>query len=157
MLRLYKKSSCTSSRMAKSWLIQHQIPFEEIPIHASELTENDLLFLLKHSLNGTDDLISKRSKAYQVNQKTIESFSTKEWIAFVLANPSFLRSPIMVSGETILIGYHKDEIRCFIPKNERREEVQQHLYALETSTDTKHHKKNPSFLIQCPTTYDTTT
>ena len=71
------------------------------------------------SENGTDDIISKKSKIVKESGLDIDSMTVKELIAFIKENPSVLKRPIMVDDHRIQVGYNPDEIRSFIPHARR--------------------------------------
>ena len=96
MIRIYTAPSCASCRKVKSWLKDHQIPYVEKNIFSTLLRENELQELLERSENGTDDIISKRSKIIKENQVDVEDMSIKELIHFIQDNPSILKRPIII-------------------------------------------------------------
>ena len=62
MIKIYTSPSCSSCRKVKKWFEEQNIPYEEKNIFSSVLNENDLKEILNKSENGTDDIISGRSK-----------------------------------------------------------------------------------------------
>lgn len=71
------------------------------------------------SENGTDDIISKRSKVFQESDIKIEDMTISQLIHFIKMNPSILKRPIIVDDRRIQVGYNSDEIRAFIPHAKR--------------------------------------
>jgi len=71
------------------------------------------------SENGTDDLISKRSKIIRENKIDLDSMSTNELILFIQQNPTVLKRPIMIDEKRFLVGYDEEEIDMFIPRELR--------------------------------------
>ena len=71
------------------------------------------------SENGTDDIISKKSKIVKESGVDIDNMTVKELITFIKDNPSILKRPIMVDDHRIQVGYNPDEIRSFIPHARR--------------------------------------
>ena len=65
MVTLYTSPSCTSCRKARAWLKEHGIPFTERNIFSEPLSMDEVKNILRMTENGTEDIISKRSKAYQ--------------------------------------------------------------------------------------------
>ena len=45
--------------------------------------------------------------------------STHELIQFIQKNPAILKRPIIMDEKRFLVGYNDDEIRAFIPKEQR--------------------------------------
>ena len=120
MIRIYTAPSCASCRKVKSWLNENQIPYVEKNIFSTLLKESELRELLERSENGTDDIISKRSKIIQEKNIDVEEMSITELVDFIQHNPSVLKRPIVLNEKTFLVGYDEEEIGAFIPA-ERRE------------------------------------
>ncbi len=120
MIRIYTAPSCASCRKVKSWFKEHQIPYVEKNIFSTLLRDNELKELLERSENGTDDIISKRSKIIKERNVDIESMAISELITFIKANPSVLKRPIMIDERRFQVGYNAEEIRVFIPRELRQ-------------------------------------
>ena len=120
MIRLYTAPSCASCRKVKAWLKEHDIPYVEKNIFSTILREDELRELLERSENGTDDIISKRSKIIKENKVDIEDMSINELIHFIQKNPSILKRPIMIDERRFQVGYNAEEIRAFIPRELRK-------------------------------------
>ncbi|MCD8027634.1 MAG: transcriptional regulator Spx [Erysipelotrichaceae bacterium] len=120
MIRIYTAPSCASCRKVKAWLKEHQIPYVEKNIFSTLLREGELRELLERSENGTDDIISKRSKIIKENKVNIDDMSVNELIHFIQENPSILKRPIIIDERRFQVGYNAEEIRAFIPRELRR-------------------------------------
>ena len=120
MIRIYTAPSCASCRKVKSWLKEHNITYVEKNIFSTLLREIELKELLERSENGTDDIISKRSKIIKENDIDIDSMSISELIKFIQENPSVLKRPIMIDERRFQVGYNAEEIRVFIPRELRK-------------------------------------
>ena len=120
MIRIYTAPSCASCRKVKAWLKEHQIPYVEKNIFSTLLRETELKELLERSENGTDDIISKRSKIIKENKIDIDEMSINELIHFIQKNPSILKRPIIIDERRFQVGYNAEEIRAFIPRELRR-------------------------------------
>ena len=62
MITMYTSPGCASCRKAKQWLTEQGISFRERNIFAAILKDEEIKSLLMRSENGTDDIISRRSK-----------------------------------------------------------------------------------------------
>ncbi len=120
MIRIYTAPSCASCRKVKAWLKEHNIPYVEKNIFSTILREGELRELLERSENGTDDIISKRSKIIKDNDIDVETMSLNELIKFIQENPSVLKRPIMIDERRFQVGYNAEEIRVFIPRELRQ-------------------------------------
>jgi len=113
MIRIYTAPSCASCRKVKSWLNENKIPYVEKNIFSTLLKESELRELLERSENGTDDIISKRSKIIKENDIDIDSMKINDLIKFIQENPSVLKRPIMIDERRFQVGYNAEEIRLF--------------------------------------------
>lgn len=119
MIKIYTSPSCSSCRKVKKWFDEQEIPYVEKNIFAAALREEELKDILAKSENGTEDIISPRSKIIKESGIDIDSMSIKELIQFIRDNPSVLKRPIMVDDKKIQVGYDPDDITVFIPRAKR--------------------------------------
>ncbi|MFQ6862854.1 MULTISPECIES: transcriptional regulator Spx [Beduini] len=120
MIRIYTAPSCASCRKVKSWLKEQNIPYVEKNIFSTLLRKNELRELLERSENGTDDIISKRSKIIKENRVDVNDMTTNELIEFIQNNPSVLKRPIIMDERRFQVGFNSEEIRAFIPRELRK-------------------------------------
>ena len=123
MIKIYTSPSCSSCRKVKKWFKEQKIPFVEKNIFAATLNENELKEILVKSENGTEDIISTRSKVVKDSGVKIEDLTIKELIEFIRQNPSVLKRPIMVDDNKIQVGYNPEDITVFIPHARRLAEL----------------------------------
>lgn len=119
MVTLYTSPSCTSCRKAKAWLEEHNIPYQERNIFSDALTIDEIKEILRMTEDGTDEIISTRSKAFQKLEVDIEQMSLKDLIDTIQDNPGILRRPIILDEKRLQVGYNEDEIRRFLPRKVR--------------------------------------
>lgn len=127
MLKLYTTNSCTSCRKARRWLIDHDIPFEEKNFGTTPITLDELKNILILTEEGTEDIISIRSKVFQKLDIDINELPLHVLLELVKDNPGLLRRPIMIDEKRLQIGFNEDEIRCFLPRSVRKRELSQTL------------------------------
>ncbi len=132
MIKIYLSPSCSSCRKVKAWFLQQHIPFQEVNILKQELTEDDLKEMLEKSLDGTDEIISTRSKIFREQNIDVDSMSLKELLSFIQQNPTILKRPIIVDEDKIQVGYNSDEIEIFEREKEKRIVEQARAIALKT-------------------------
>ncbi len=123
MITLYTSPSCTSCRKARSWLQDHNIPFTERNIFAEPLTMDEIKNILRMTENGTEDIVSKRSKAYQNLNRNVDDLPMTELYELIRTTPGLLRRPIIIDNKRLQIGYNEDEIRRFLPREVRALEL----------------------------------
>lgn len=123
MINLYVSSSCTSCRKARAWLNKHDIPFKERNIFSEPLTKEEIVNILRLTENGTEEIISTRSRAFQELHVNWDDLSIDQLLDLVEKNPSLLRRPIIMDDRRLQVGYNDDEIRRFLPRKVRRLEL----------------------------------
>ena len=123
MVTLYTSPSCTSCRKARAWLQEHNIPFEERNIFSDPLSIDEIKNILRMTEDGTEDIISKRSKAYQSLDVDLNTLPMKVLFKLISENPGLLRRPIIMDDKRLQVGYNEDEIRRFLPRKVRELEL----------------------------------
>lgn len=123
VIDLYLSPSCTSCRKARAWLQTHKVPYLEHNILTQPLTPEDLRKILMKTENGTEDIISTRSKVFQKLAIDVDNLTTNELIDLVTKFPNLLRRPIITDDKRLEIGFNEDEIRAFLPRSYRRAEM----------------------------------
>ena len=123
MIKIYVSPTCSSCIKVKKWFDEQNIPYVEKNINGQGLSEKELRELLEKSENGTDDIISLRSKVIKEKNIKLEDMTVSEMIQFIRQNPTALKRPIMVDDNHIQVGYDTDEMTTFIPKARRLKEL----------------------------------
>lgn len=113
MIVIYTSPGCASCRKAKAWLKEKNLEYVEKNIFTTLLKEKEIKYLLSRTNNGTDDLISKRSKIVQEAKIDLDSMKIDELVKFVVNNPSILKRPIIIDKHNMQFGYDQDEIEVF--------------------------------------------
>lgn len=131
MITLFLSPSCTSCRKARAWLSKHEVAFEEHNIITSPLNKEELLQILSFTENGTEDIISTRSKVFQKLAIDVDELSTSSLMELISENPSLLRRPIILDKKRMQIGFNEDEIRAFLPRDYRKQELKQATIRVE--------------------------
>lgn len=124
MVTLYTSPSCTSCRKARAWLKEHNIPFSERNIFSEPLNINEIKQILQMTEDGTEEIISKRSKVYQDLNVDLDDLPLKTLFDLIQKDPGLLRRPIIMDEKRLQVGYNDDEIRRFLPREVRALELQ---------------------------------
>jgi len=119
MVTLYTSPSCTSCRKAKAWLEENDIEYTERNIFSEPLSLEEIKEILRMTEDGTDEIISTRSKVYQELDVDIDSLPLKDLFELIQKKPGLLRRPIMLDEKRLQVGYNEDEIRRFLPRTVR--------------------------------------
>lgn len=119
MINLYVTPSCTSCRKSKAWLDEHNISYTERNIITNPLTVDEIKSILRLTEEGTDEIISTKSKTFQGLNVSIDSLPLNELYQLIINNPKMLRLPIIHDEKRLQVGYHEEEIRRFLPRKLR--------------------------------------
>jgi regulatory protein spx len=115
MIVVYTSPGCASCRKVKQWLKDRELKFIEKNIFTTLLNESEIKHLLMRSENGTEDIISKRSKVIQELKIDLDELSMSALVKFIQNNPSVLKRPIILNERSFLVGYDEEEIGAFVP------------------------------------------
>lgn len=127
MVYLYFHTNDPSKRKAVRWFNDHDIPLVQRNIEKQPLSADEVLHLLNISLNGTDDLISLRSRDTKALKMNRPSVTINEFTAAVQKSPRILKNPIIFDSIKLVTGFDQEKMGIFIPKSERRLELSQLL------------------------------
>jgi regulatory protein spx len=119
MVTLYTSPSCTSCRKARAWLEEHEIPFVERNIFSEPLSLDEIKQILRMTEDGTDEIISTRSKVFSKLDVSVENLSLQHLYDLIQEYPGLLRRPILIDEKRLQVGYNEDEIRRFLPRKVR--------------------------------------
>ncbi|PRO64851.1 transcriptional regulator SpxA [Alkalicoccus urumqiensis] len=125
MVTLFTSPSCTSCRKAKAWLEEHEIPFEERNIFSEPLSIDEVKQVVRMTEDGTDEIISTRSKVYQELEVELDAMPLQELFQLISDHPGLLRRPIILDDKRIQVGYNEAEIRRFLPRKVRTFQLQE--------------------------------
>lgn len=119
MVTLYTSPSCTSCRKAKAWLEENEIAYVERNIFSEPLSINEIKQILRMTEDGTDEIISTRSKTFQKLDVQVDAMPLQDLYELIQQNPGLLRRPIIIDEKRLQVGYNEDEIRRFLPRKVR--------------------------------------
>ncbi|EAD6238917.1 transcriptional regulator Spx [Listeria monocytogenes] len=119
MVTLYTSPSCTSCRKARAWLEEHDIPYKGRNIFSEPLSLDEIKEILRMTEDGTDEIISTRSKTFQKLNVDLDSLPLQQLFELIQKNPGLLRRPIIIDEKRLQVGYNEDEIRRFLPRRVR--------------------------------------
>ena len=123
MVTLFTSPSCTSCRKARAWLEEHDISYQERNVFSDPLSIQEIKAILRMTEDGTEEVISTRSKAFQKLNVDLDDLGLNELFNLIQENPGLLRRPIMLDEKRLQVGYNEDEIRRFLPREVRAIEL----------------------------------
>jgi Spx/MgsR family transcriptional regulator len=106
----YTYPSCTSCRKTKAWLNEHGIQYEERHMYKTPPTVEELKNMLQLTMNGADDLLSKRSQKYKSLNLDFDQLSLNQLIHLLNEDPGLLRRPIITYKDNLIVGYDKEAL-----------------------------------------------
>jgi len=121
---LYTSPSCTSCRKARLWFEEHGIAYREQNIFSEPLTIAQIKSILRLTEDGTEEIVSKRSRVYQELTVDLDDLPLRELYQLIQTHPGILRRPIMVDEKRLQVGFNEEEIRRFLPRQVRALELQ---------------------------------
>ena len=108
MIKIYYSPSCSSCRKVKKWFDDQKIPYTSKDIFSGSLNENEIREIITKCIDGTDEIISPRSKIVQEQNIDFDNMKISELITFIKNNPSVLRRPIIVDDKRVQVGYNEE-------------------------------------------------
>ncbi|MDQ0859028.1 transcriptional regulator Spx [Metabacillus dongyingensis] len=118
-ITMFTSCSCTSCRKSKMWMEEHGLSYTERNILTQPLTMKELKQILHMTEEGTDEILSTRSKQFQELDMNLDALHLKELLALIQEKPGIMRCPIILDEKRFLVGFNEDEIRKFLPRNIR--------------------------------------
>ena len=106
-LKIYTESN-TSAKKAVNWLNAHDVAFHEIRMKNDTLSQKELKTLLAFTDNGLSDLLKRTVKT------NFDELTLSQALDSLIHDTSPLRSPILFDGNKLRVGYHEEELACFI-------------------------------------------
>lgn len=113
MIVIYTSPGCASCRKVKNYMKDNNLEYIEKNIFKTLLNEKEIKYLISRTENGTEDIISKRSKIIQDSNYDLDKMSINELCKFIVDNPSVLKRPIIIDDKNLQVGYDEDEIEIF--------------------------------------------
>ena len=130
MVNLYFHTDDPSKRKPVKWLEARGIEVQQRNLEKQPLTKAEIRQLLTLSLDGTDDLISMRSrdtKALGLGKRTI---TIDELTAAIQKSPRILKNPVIFNQSKLVTGFDQEKMGIFVPKAQRRLELRELLAKL---------------------------
>jgi regulatory protein spx len=88
------------------------------------LTIDEIKSILRLTEDGTEEIVSKRSRVYQELTVDLDDLPLRDLFTLIQTHPGILRRPIMVDDKRLQVGFNEEEIRRFLPRQVRALELQ---------------------------------
>lgn len=126
-IQVYGSPSCGSTRKSRSWLKEHNLPHEYRDITKKPLQINEIQKILRLTDDGTDEIISTNSNIYKRLNLDFDNIPLYQLYELIYKFPRLLRQPIVFGFNKLQVGFDENNIRQFIPREERRKYLSQNL------------------------------
>lgn len=122
-VKLFTVTSNNSCQKAVGWLDKYEILYEEKNLSKASITIEEIQEILSLTTDGTEEIISKKSKAVEKLEIDINSLSLAQLYEVIICNPGILHLPIIHDGKKLQVGYNEEDIRKFLPRWVRMDEM----------------------------------
>lgn len=116
-------SSCKSTRKAKSWFEEQNIPFIYKDLLKVSMSVDEVKHIFHLTEKGTEDIIATKTNIYKELNLDFDRLQLNELYKYIQQYPRLITHPIIFDENKIQIGFNEHDIRKFIPKNERRKNL----------------------------------
>ena len=113
MIVLYTTPHCHYCNKARSFLKENGLPYIEKNILSHRLTYKEIAYLIRRTLNGTDDIIVRNSRPLREDNLSVDDMRLSELISYTLRHPSILKKPILVDNHHLQVGYDPEQLTIF--------------------------------------------
>lgn len=127
MILIYTVPSCSSCKKAEEWLRAHDLDYKEVNLLTADIRPEEIMKILSLTDQGTEEIISKRSKAYARLDMNFDNVSVNTLINLIEENRTLLRRPLIVDDKRLQVGYNEDDIRKFLPRSFRRVKLKEDI------------------------------
>jgi Spx/MgsR family transcriptional regulator len=110
MIKMYGIPNCDTIKKARKWLEAHGLEYEFHDYKKAGVPETELKKWVKKV--GWETLFNRRGTTWRkLDDKTKDSINESSAIKLMLAQPSIIKRPVLVSGKTLLVGFDEAEYK----------------------------------------------
>ena len=117
MIVLYSVSSCRYCNKARRFLEENGIAYIEKDILSRKLSQQEIAYLIRRTLNGTDDIILRNSKPFRDDNLSVDEMHLSELVSYIIRHPSILKRPILIDNRHLQVGYDPEQLSVFKRKD----------------------------------------
>jgi arsenate reductase len=113
MIKLYGIPNCDTMKKARKWLDAHGLDYEFHDYKKAGVPEAELKKWVKKA--GWEILLNRRGTTWRkLDDKTKDGINEASAIKLMLAQPSMIKRPVLVSGKTLLVGFSEEDYKIFL-------------------------------------------
>ena len=113
MIVIYTTPHCRYCNKARRFLEENGLPYIEKNILSKRLTRREIAYLIRRTLNGTDDIILRNSKAFREDNLSVDDMLLSELVNYTARHPSILKRPILIDNRHLQVGYDPEQLLIF--------------------------------------------
>lgn len=110
-IQAYLYNSCSSCRKTDEILKESDVDYERREFFKDRFTKEELRTLLEQNNLTVQDVISTRSTPYKQHDLANRDLTDDEILDLMIEDPRLLRRPIVISGDTVIIGHNEKQLR----------------------------------------------
>lgn len=118
MLHIAGIKNCNKIRDTKKWMEEHEVEFEFIDIKKDPLSRAELKEL-EHKV-GLDVLVNRRGRKWRDLGLADKDLSNEELFEQLLEHQTMIKRPVLLKGESVLVGYDEESFEAFIAEDEEK-------------------------------------
>ena len=107
-LTLYTKAGCTSCLKARQFLLSRGVAYTERDIFKHPLNEPELRAIVAQQ--PVSSVFSHRSPSVKALGLADQALGEEEMLRHMLAEPRLIRRPLLVAGETVVVGFDPEAL-----------------------------------------------
>ncbi|NQY10110.1 MAG: arsenate reductase (glutaredoxin) [Flavobacteriales bacterium] len=112
-MEIYHNNRCRKSRETLQLINDANVEVEIIEYLKTPLTEKDLEMILMKLDMKPEQIVRKGEKVFKEKLKGL-SFTDEEWLKILVENPVLIERPIVVKGNTAVIGRPPENVKKFL-------------------------------------------
>ena len=112
-MEIYHNNRCRKSRETHQLINDANVEVEIIEYLKTPLTEKDLEMILMKLDMKPEQIVRKGEKVFKEKLKGL-SFTDEEWLKILVENPVLIERPIVVKGNTAVIGRPPENVKKFL-------------------------------------------
>lgn len=122
MMTLYGIKNCDTVKKARTWLKNHDIPYEFHNFKKDGVSKD--LVVRAFAVHGWETVINQRGTTWrEVPKKIQKNMDEAGALTLAIENPSVIKRPLLVMGKDMYIGFN-DTMYCDIFKIEKTDHTE---------------------------------
>jgi len=120
MIKAYLYTSCTSCRKTEAVLKESGVPYVRREYFKDRYSPEELRQILADAGLKPSDLLSRRSRVYKERDLASQDLTEEQLLDLMVEEPTLLRRPLVINGETAIIGHNEAALRAMIIRERAR-------------------------------------